>query len=353
MHTNRIIIVVLLTISLLLHLSCSRDEITKPQGSDAAVQLILPKGATAEQIDQIVLRVIGAEDFIYFDTTEVFGLAFAFPTFEIPAGPAEFTVDALQDLEVVYTGVKEVDIVSGVNNVVVINVESPDVYYPVSGLVSDAETGLPIAGAEVLLDDESRLTNDLGFYIFESVSLGSHSMSAGKADYIQNDKIIQVGNAPLNVNFTLTRQLAGDQWRFVLTWGAEPVDLDLHLYSGMYHIFYFNTGSEDSEPFIMLDTDDTDGYGPETITVVQLRQSCQIAVNNYLGEADIKVSMAHVEVYNGSTRVKTYSVPVSGSGRWWYVCELSASGSLIDQDYLSDSEPSLGKLSPAPKKVTN
>ena len=55
--------------------------------------------------------------------------------------------------------------------------------------------------------------------------------------------------------------------RIILTWGIEPVDLDLHLYicdsTSTCHIFYSSkicTGAN-------LDIDDRTSYGPETITI--------------------------------------------------------------------------------------
>ena len=55
--------------------------------------------------------------------------------------------------------------------------------------------------------------------------------------------------------------------RIILTWGVEPVDLDLHLYicdaTSTCQIFYSSkicTGAN-------LDIDDTTSYGPETITI--------------------------------------------------------------------------------------
>ena len=37
-----------------------------------------------------------------------------------------------------------------------------------------------------------------------------------------------------------------------------------------YHISYSERGSSDSAPFVVLDVDDVDGFGPETITIKKL-----------------------------------------------------------------------------------
>ena len=62
--------------------------------------------------------------------------------------------------------------------------------------------------------------------------------------------------------------------RMVLNWGENPHDLDSHLKTPQingqeYHIMYSNRGSSESIPFVTLDVDDTNGYGPETITIKQ------------------------------------------------------------------------------------
>jgi hypothetical protein len=345
MRKYEFLAVSLLVIILLVPVSCSRDEITGSATGKIDMELILPRGALVEEIDLVTLAVLGAEEFTYYDTTEVLGFAFFFPTFELPAGTATFNVEALDNMQVVYTGERTVSIIPGINNPVVINVEATQ-SYPVTGIVSNAQNGLPIAGAEVILDNDTRLTNDLGVYLFEQVLPGSHSMIVSKEGFISNEKSVVVGNAPLNVNFVLTEQLGAEEWRLVLTWGAAPLDMDLHLWSGATHIYFGNLGSPDSEPFITLDTDDQTGFGPETITITQLDQLCHIVVHNYSGEPEIKSSEANLEVYNGEVRVKTYTIPATGEGRWWYVCDLSASASLIDQDYLTNTLPfEVGKVS--------
>lgn len=54
-----------------------------------------------------------------------------------------------------------------------------------------------------------------------------------------------------------------------LTWGAEPLDLDAHtLNDDNMHVFYQNRGSLTASPFVYLNTDDINSYGPEITTVM-------------------------------------------------------------------------------------
>jgi len=51
--------------------------------------------------------------------------------------------------------------------------------------------------------------------------------------------------------------------RIVLSWGANPRDLDSHFVGEDIHVFYGNKSAKG----VNLDCDDTNGYGPETITI--------------------------------------------------------------------------------------
>ena len=53
-----------------------------------------------------------------------------------------------------------------------------------------------------------------------------------------------------------------------VVWGVSPSDLDANLLSNTgTHISFTNAGSITESPYIQLDTDDTDYYGPEIITM--------------------------------------------------------------------------------------
>ena len=54
-----------------------------------------------------------------------------------------------------------------------------------------------------------------------------------------------------------------DGMRIVLNWGASPSDLDSHLVYPGNHVYFSQKEGTDAN----LDVDDTDSYGPETITI--------------------------------------------------------------------------------------
>lgn len=54
-----------------------------------------------------------------------------------------------------------------------------------------------------------------------------------------------------------------DGMRVVLSWGEKPFDLDSHLIFPGGHIYFDSKEGTDAN----LDVDDTDSYGPETVTI--------------------------------------------------------------------------------------
>jgi hypothetical protein len=131
--------------------------------------------------------------------------------------------------------------------------------------------------------------------------------------------------------------LGPDQYRIVLRWGEEPRDLDAHLWlpagENQDHVYYDNPGNRGASPFATFDGDDTNGFGPETMSIFQLYAGTYTyAVNLVQGEGTLGTSSATVEVYEGSAPddpIQTYSVPASddweeegGDIVWWKVFEL-------------------------------
>lgn len=145
----------------------------------------------------------------------------------------------------------------------------------------------------------------------------------------------------------------------MLTWGEEPTDLDAHIWTTIdevpYEVAYYAPGSAEEPPFIVLDVDDVDGFGPETVTIYRLLNTCRFAVHNYSGEQDIKVSQARIEIYRGSQLLRIFTVPSSGIGRWWYVFDLQANGTIVPRNVIQQDPPapSSGLVAPLPFKESS
>ncbi len=132
----------------------------------------------------------------------------------------------------------------------------------------------------------------------------------------------------------------------MLSWGQDPSDLDSHLWvpqgTGFYEVYFGDEGTCDADPWACLDVDDTDSYGPETITITQMQGGTySYAVHWYSGTGSWAGSDAVVKVYDASGLLKTYYAPSDttfGEDSWWYVFDLDG-GVIVTKDSLSDTPP--------------
>jgi hypothetical protein len=117
-------------------------------------------------------------------------------------------------------------------------------------------------------------------------------------------------------------------YKFILTWGEHPRDLDSHLYTpeiegSAYHVYYANRGTAEAPPYAWLDVDDVSSYGPEVVTIEQLFPGTyQYAVYEFSGDLTLTESEAVVEVYRGRNLIGTYPIPTTpqaGNNWWWHV----------------------------------
>jgi uncharacterized protein YfaP (DUF2135 family) len=132
-----------------------------------------------------------------------------------------------------------------------------------------------------------------------------------------------------------------DGLRVVLNWGASPKDLDSHLVFPGNHIYWLHkTGTA-----AMLDVDDVDGFGPETVTIDKKEQGKKYiyAVHNYAEQTNPRssslsnASQAKVFVYVGTTLIRTYYVPKAKTGTLWTLFEIGEGGEFTDINQVSSA----------------
>ena len=151
-----------------------------------------------------------------------------------------------------------------------------------------------------------------------------------------------------------------------LTWGENPRDLDSHLLvppaSGSStggHIAYYSKGSLTNYPNAELDTDDTQSYGPENVTVVRKYTGLyKYYVHWFYGSENLPASEARITLLlNGN--LYNFTVP-SGSTeyRYWHVFDMNVNDagnvSLQTVNEIVETEPtasgySLLKITPPAK----
>lgn len=124
-----------------------------------------------------------------------------------------------------------------------------------------------------------------------------------------------------------------DGMRIVLNWGKYPSDLDSHLKFPNNHIFFQHKKGTSSN----LDVDDTNSYGPETITIDKKKfgEIYYYFVHDYSNSNNMNTNQlsnsgAKVFVYVGQSLVKTYYVPKDKIGNVWSIFKINENGEIID-----------------------
>ncbi len=114
--------------------------------------------------------------------------------------------------------------------------------------------------------------------------------------------------------------------RVVLSWGSTPSDLDSHLTgplaAGRFWTYFSAPGNCFGVPWACLDVDDTNGNGPETMSIMQItpgvyRYYVYDFSNRFNGASTaLRNSGAKVEFYVGATLLRTFFVPGSAGNAW-------------------------------------
>jgi hypothetical protein len=118
-----------------------------------------------------------------------------------------------------------------------------------------------------------------------------------------------------------------------LTWGADPGDLDSHLFApNGSHVYYGSKGSLLAEPFANLDVDDTSSYGPEVVTLTRLMVGTyKYSVYNYSGynQGAITAAGARVELNIPGRTLELYVPPAGETDQtdWWNLFEFDVDAS--------------------------
>ncbi len=217
----------------------------------------------------------------------------------------------------------------------------------IEGAVINAVTGARVGGVSVALRSGMnrragetvavRTTGSDGRFSFSGIPSGTYTLTASGAGFAEGSRttVSLPGKTSVGQDVVVnpTGGAAPSQLRIVLTWGSDPPDLDAHLFGplaggGRFHVYWAELGSLETPPFAVLDLDDQDGQGPETITaLIQTSGPYRFFVHNYTHHQwfpplhpsqHLANSGARVDVYLGSSLLRTFHVP-SGGGTLWEV----------------------------------
>ena len=214
----------------------------------------------------------------------------------------------------------------------------------VAGIARDAVTGQPLANVVVNIRENwnnkegnpiNSVTTDANGHYSVALERGYYTIEFAREGYASVFVNVFSSNAYRSFDGTLNPTATAvddNQFRVVLTWGETPRDLDSHLVglddtNSVFHIAYYNKVERDAEGNVIasLDVDDTSSYGPETVTIVNARTdatyyySVKDYTNYYYNASSTQMSAsgANVKVYQGSTLVKEYNVPLNQAGTIW------------------------------------
>lgn len=136
-----------------------------------------------------------------------------------------------------------------------------------------------------------------------------------------------------NENYYLSQSVGSGEMRIVLTWGNQPYDLDSHAVFPYGELYYRNKSIYLENTMVAsLDRDDTDGEGPETVTVDTKKSgSFRYFVYNYSRDyvTGLARSNAVVWVYRSGYQPKMYTVPLDLTGYVWNVFRYDSSTNQI------------------------
>lgn len=218
-----------------------------------------------------------------------------------------------------------------------------------SGIISDAISAVGVNGLTLHIRKGidnfystspilTIVTGSNGEYQISNITAGNYTVEVIDNRMLgnENDRYVTThfnvkvlgGTTVSGQNASISNSLNPGQMRIVLTWGANPRDLDSHLTGptgngGNFHIYYGIKTYFDGENIVAnLDLDDTTSYGPETTTIYNpANGTYTFYVYNYSGSPAITTSGATVEVYLGNNNVpsRIFNIPAQGSGRYWTV----------------------------------
>jgi hypothetical protein len=164
----------------------------------------------------------------------------------------------------------------------------------------DAISGAPISAVLVTVGGKSYRGGSTGVVelpisLVEDVDDEDIAFSASAQGYVTlEDKLrVRIGSV-ISKRFLMTKGFQFNQARFVLEWDRKPSDLDAHLVGPGFHVSYRNMRSAPGDA--TLDRDARQGYGPETLTLLNIRNDATytFSVENYSRESpmlNVKVTV--------------------------------------------------------------
>jgi len=244
-------------------------------------------------------------------------------------------------------------------------VANKDEFGSVSGLVVNALSGAPFAGASLSLLPQGGgrarqvTTGGDGRYSFYVILPGNYDLAATAPGFITASQSARVdgGQSITAGPMALTAPLADGQYRAVVAWqgggqggGQGGVDLDAHLTGpgasdSRFHVWWNGETDLGNPPAAQFDRDDTSGAGPETITFTPLAGGVyRFSVQNYTrrdyaGDPGLANARVTVYVFRGGQQIAALAAP-GGGGTLWKVFEVTGGQFKVINQLSDEPDPS-------------
>jgi hypothetical protein len=212
---------------------------------------------------------------------------------------------------------------------------------------SNALNGDPVKGATIIVEDVGTFVTDAeGKIKFPRDDEDALYLVNFTADgFITTDVSLEaVAGTIFNNRISVSPVMAMENMRIIVDWGRRPADLDAHLTKDKsYHISYRDMKVSD-DGAARLDRDDTDSWGPETITIRQIDTEghYEFWVQDYTNRADensrkLSKSNATVKVYGNNRLLEQFNIPTDGRGNKWHVFTIDG-GKIAPTNYITAGE---------------
>lgn len=219
-----------------------------------------------------------------------------------------------------------------------------------SARITNALNGEPVSDAQVVLRPDwnnrsgrvaaTAFTDGDGEFTIGDLEFGYYTAETSANNFVTTYHNIAVLPEDFSTewNLPMTPLLDEGETRIVLTWNELPYDLDSHLVSDSFHVFYGDQNGYDASGVhrANLDWDDIESYGPETVTIYNGADSVYTySVFDYTngngwgdGIGSLATSGATVRVYQRDGMVAEYHVPTQSGGVNWTVFRIYPDGRL-------------------------
>ena len=231
---------------------------------------------------------------------------------------------------------------------------------PLSEVTLNFREGYNVTSGPVEL---SLLTGNDGKFYTNELDYGYYTVEVSKDGFISAYFVVQaaasnwdnaIRDDALKQVFSISPYIQSDDTlRIVLTWGEYPADLDSHIAGSLangsrFHVYYSNKNvyeeiDDESVNTANLDIDDTQSFGPETITlhITNLTEVYSYYIHDFTNRnssysTSMATSGAKVQVFSGSVLLATYEISANSDGTLWHVFDFDpVTGTLITQNQYS------------------